>query len=243
MDNLAKKVEKETYELKELRCVDDNKINESIEYINKIHRDEDKFICVGVKDENGKFHQWSYSKDKLIKDDVIRYLHSLKSNTYMSINSFFLTVRKSTNVRRINALYVDIDNHKSEVNKESVQALIKHLQKNYYNKVIPVPTVTVSTGRGVQLIFLLEHLPSKALKFWQNIENELAKRLRNLSFKGFELDESCTDVTRVFRMPGTLNTKSKSYSEIVEINENIYRLDELKKEYFKYVPKFNKNIN
>lgn len=240
MSNLARREEKETYELKELRCVDDKKIKESIEYINKIHRDEDKFICIGIKDENEKFYQWSYLKEKLIKEDVIKYLHNLKLNTYISINSFYIPVRNSNNIRRINALYVDIDNHKKMVTKESVQALLEYLKKNYYNKSIPTPTITVGTGRGIQLIFLLEHLPKQGLKFWQNIENELAKRLKNLNFEGFELDESCADVSRVFRLPGTINIKSKTYAEIVEINDNIYRLDELKKEYFKYVPKFTK---
>ena len=172
-----------------------------------------------------------------MKKEVIQYLHNLKLNTYVSINSFYIPVRNSNNIRRINALYIDLDNHKEIVTKEMVQALLKHLQNKYYGKVIPDPTIVVETGRGVQLIFLLEHLPKQGLKFWQNIENELAKRLKSLNFKGFELDESCTDVTRVFRMPGTLNTKSNSYAEIVEINNNIYRLDELKKEYFKYIPK------
>ncbi|ENY98436.1 hypothetical protein HMPREF1092_03347 [Clostridium thermobutyricum] len=237
MSNLARREEKEIKKLSDLRCLDNKKIEESIIYINKIHRDDDGFITIGIKDKKEKFYQWCYSEDELIKKEVIQYLHTLKLNTYVSINSFYIPVRNSNNIRRINALYLDIDNHKKIVTKESVQALLEHLQKNYYNKSIPTPTITVGTGRGVQLIFLLEHLPKQGLKFWQNIENELAKRLKILNFKGFELDESCTDVTRVFRMPGTLNTKSNSYAEIIEINNNIYRLDELKKEYFKYIPK------
>lgn len=237
MSNLARREEKEIKKLSDLRCLDNKKIEESIIYINKIHRDDDGFITIGVKDKKETFYQWCYSEDELMKKEVIQYLHTLKLNTYISINSFYIPVRNSNNIRRINALYIDIDNHKELVTKEMVQALLKHLQNKYYSKVIPDPTIVVETGRGVQLIFLLEHLPKQGLKFWQNIENELAKRLKSLNFKGFELDESCTDVTRVFRMPGTLNTKSNSYAEIIEINNNIYRLDELKKEYFKYIPK------
>ncbi|MGL5358096.1 MAG: helix-turn-helix transcriptional regulator [Metamycoplasmataceae bacterium] len=234
MSNLAKKEEKEIKHLRDLRIINPKKIEESIKFIEKIHGETDGYITLAVKNNVG-FSQWHYKLEET--NGVIEHLHRQKTDSYVSINSFYISVRNTNNIRKINALYIDIDNHNDTVTKEMVQALIKYLKKHYYNKNIPEPTITVFTGRGLQLIFLLENLPSQALKFWQNIENELAKRLRSLNFNGFQLDESCTDVTRIFRLPGTINTKSKTYAEIIEINDNVYRLDELKKEYFKYVPK------
>ncbi|MGL5649384.1 MAG: hypothetical protein ACRDDY_16200 [Clostridium sp.] len=235
MSNLAIKAELRA--LKYLRNVNEKKISESIDYIKSIHRNDDGFITIGVKDEEGNFYQWNYAETEIIKEDAIQYFHSLRLNTYASINSFFIPVRNTNNIRRINALYIDIDNHKDKVSKEMIVDLIKHLEGEYYNKLIPKPSITVSTGRGIQLVMLLEHLPKQGLKFWQNIENEMVKRLEKLDYKGFKVDVSCTDVTRVFRIGGTYNTNSKSYCEVLEINDNVYRLDQLKKDYFKYVPK------
>ncbi|MGL4741847.1 MAG: hypothetical protein ACRC41_13720 [Sarcina sp.] len=234
MGNLAKKIENEIKSLGDLKVLNPRRLEESIKFIDKIHRDDDGFITAALKDETG-FSQWHYNLENL--SGAVEQVHRQKTDSYISINSFYIPVRNTNNIRRINALYLDIDNHSRIITAEMVQALIKHLKKYYYKKNIPEPTITVFTGRGIQLLFLLEDLPKQALKYWQNIENELAKRLKKLNFNGFELDESCTDVTRVFRLPGTINTKSKAYAEIIEINDNVYRLDELKKEYFKYVPK------
>lgn len=235
MSNLAIKTELKA--LKYFKSIDDRKINQSINYLKSIHRNDDGFITIGIKDREGNFYQWNYSECEVTEKDVIQYFHSLKLNTYASINSFFIPVRNSNNIRRINALYIDIDNHKDVVTKEMVTDLIEHLEDKYYNNLIPKPSITVNTGRGIQLIMLLEHLPKQGLKFWQNIENEMVKRLEKLDYKGFKVDVSCTDVTRVFRIGGTYNTNSKTYCEILEVNDQVYRLDQLKKDYFKYIPK------
>lgn len=235
MSNLAIKTELKA--LKYFKSIDDRKINQSINYLKSIHRNDDGFITIGIKDMEGNFYQWNYSECEVTEKDVIQYFHSLKLNTYASINSFFIPVRDSNNIRRINALYIDIDNHKDIVTKEMVTDLIEHLEDKYYNNLIPKPSITVNTGRGIQLIMLLEHLPKQGLKFWQNIENEMVKRLEKLDYKGFKVDVSCTDVTRVFRIGGTYNTNSKTYCEVLEVNDQVYRLDQLKKDYFKYIPK------
>ncbi|MGL5646820.1 MAG: hypothetical protein ACRDDY_03130 [Clostridium sp.] len=234
MSNLAKREEKEIKYLRDLRIINPKKIEESIKFIDKVHGQTDGYITLALKNVDG-FNQWHYKLQEI--NGAVEHLHKQKTDSYVSINSFYIPVRNANNIKRINALYLDIDNHNSIVTTEMVQELIKHLKKHYYNKLIPKPSITVSTGRGIQLIILLEHLPKQALKFWQNIENQMVKKLEKLNYRGFKIDTSCTDVTRVFRLPATYNTKSKTYAKILDFNDNIYRLDELKKKYFKYVPK------
>lgn len=210
--------------------IDKNNLKDSQEQLNLIHSEDDGFITMVIKDQ-GKWNQYHYKIEDL-DQDTLNYFLSADKDTYMSVNSFYAPIRKAECVRKINALFLDLDNHNFKMDKHYLDSALYFLENDYFNKIIPEPSLIVATGRGLQLYFKIENLPKQALPLWQMVQNEMIDRMQGFDYQGFEIDESCTDVSRVFRLCGTLNTKSNTRARIIDINNNCYRLDELIQEYF-----------
>ena len=210
--------------------IDRNSIDEGKEQLDLIHNNDDGFITMVIKDQ-GKWNQYHYKLEDL-SQDTLNYFLSINKDTYMSVNSFYAPIRKAECIRKINALFLDLDNHNLNMDKYSLDSALYFLENDYFNKVIPEPSLIVATGRGLQLYFKIENLPKQALPLWQLVQNKMIERMQDFDYKGFEIDKSCSDVSRVFRLCGTLNTKSNTKARIIDINNNCYRLDELIQEYF-----------
>lgn len=210
--------------------IDKNNLKDSQEQLNLIHSEDDGFITMVIKD-HGKWNQYHYKIEDL-NHDTLNYFLSADKDTYMSINSFYAPIRKAECVRKINALFLDLDNHNFKMDKHCLDSALYFLENDYFNKIIPEPSLIVATGRGLQLYFKIENLPKQALPLWQMVQNEMIDKMQAFDYQGFEIDGSCTDVSRVFRLCGSLNTKSNTRAKIIDINSNCYRLDELIQDYF-----------
>ena len=101
-----------------------------------------------------------------------------------------------------------------------------HLEEDYFNKSIPRPNLIIDSGRGLYLIWLINKVPSKALPLWKAIEEYLYSVL-----KPFGADRQALDPTRVLRVPGSINSKSKTEVKIIEEYGYIYDLREIQAEY------------
>ena len=74
------------------------------------------------------------------------------------------------------------------------------------------------------LIWLLNSVPSKALPLWKAIEEYLYSVL-----KPFGADRQALDPTRILRVPGSINSKSKTTVKVIEQYDYIYDLREIQK--------------
>ncbi len=74
----------------------------SSDYINCLHAGDDGYITIATKNDD-IYKQYHYKLDEL--DKLIYDL----DNMYVSMNSFFIPRRGVQNVRKLNALYIDID--------------------------------------------------------------------------------------------------------------------------------------
>ena len=96
------------------------------------------------------------------------------------------------------------------------------LEKNYFNQSIPIPNYVIDSGRGLYLIWIINAVPSKALPLWKAIQDYLYNQL-----KCFGADRQALDATRILRVPGSINSKSKTVVNIVDEYEYIYDLREI----------------
>lgn len=204
------------------------------EHIQLVHDSDDGYISL-LQNDNGLFTQRHFKINSLDDIDINNNI-----DNYMSINSFYIPKRKIENVRRINGLYLDIDNHNNDITRYSIEGALYTLYKEYFNIIIPEPTLILFTGRGFQLFFKIDDLPKQGLALWQMVQNEIINKMKDFNYCNFSVDESCNDVTRVFRLVDTLNTKSKTKSYCIELNNNTYRLNELIEEYFPNLKAINK---
>lgn len=172
----------------------------AMDYLAIHHDDAERYICIAEKDGDA-WHQWLYHIDevrKMSNDDP----RLTGFDKYFSLNTFYRPSRMGADVRHIRALYVDIDCYNVGLKPHEVA---KKLQDEYFETKIPTPNVITFTGRGINCIWLIKHAPKGATKSWARMNSYLFEQLKPLG-----ADSTCaTDLARMFRTPGSINSKSK----------------------------------
>lgn len=172
-----------------------------------------------------RYYQNYYRASGLIKAD-----YTGVENCYVTMNSFYRTSgldeqygRDVLHLKRLNALYVDIDCYKLGLTKSEV---LKRLSAEYIGIQVPTPTFIIDSGRGIYLIWKLRNEDKKALPRWTAVEQYLTDTLEELG-----ADQACTDASRILRVPFSKNPKSNSFVDILEFNDVTYSIYEIAKEY------------
>ncbi|MBI6019186.1 DNA-binding response regulator, partial [Clostridium perfringens] len=181
-------------------------------YIDNIHSRSKGWITRSVIDKKG-YSQWHYKYAEL-KD-----LDMSDENIYITLNTFYKPCRRLENIKELNTLFIDLDYYKTGKTKDQV---LMNLEKNYFNQSIPIPNYVIDSGRGMYLIWIINAVPSKALPLWKAVQEYLYNQL-----KYFGADRQALDATRILRVPGSINSKSKTVVNILDEYEYIYDLREI----------------
>lgn len=144
-------------------------------------------------------------------------------NVYVSMNTFYVNERLVDRLKRLNALYVDIDCYNMGLDKNSV---LMDLQDNVFDTVIPCPTFVIDSGRGLYLIWKLKNEDRNALPRWTTVQDYLFKTL-----EPYGADPACKDSARILRVPFSINGKSNTQVEILQFNDVTYRISDIEREY------------
>ena len=188
---------------------------EQLNYLDILHSDSKGWITRA--EINCGYKQWHYRYKELLEQDFNQ------ENVYISINTFYSTFRRLEYLKELKAQFIDLDIYKTGFTKAQI---IMHLEADYFNKSIPRPNLIIDSGRGLYLIWLLNSVPSKALPLWKAIEEYLYSVL-----KPFGADRQALDPTRILRVPGSINSKSKTTVKVIEQYDYIYDLREIQNEY------------
>ena len=191
------------------------KYSELISYLDILHSTSKGWITRA--EINCGYKQWHYKYNDLLGQDFN------KENVFMSLNTFYSTFRRLEYLKELKAQFIDLDTYKTGFTKEQI---LMNLEENYFNQSIPRPNFIVDSGRGLYLIWLLNSVPSKALPLWKAIEEYLYSVL-----KPFGADRQALDPTRILRVPGSINSKSKTTVKVIEQYDYIYDLREIQNEY------------
>ena len=141
---------------------------------------------------------------------------------YTSMNTFYTYERKVDKVKRLNALFVDLDYYKLGLSPESV---LFDLYDNYFGRKIPHPTFVIDSGRGMYLIWKINE-DKNALPRWTSIMKYLVDICAP-----FNADHASTDAARILRVPFSVNSKSGNPVRIIDFNDISYTLHEIIREY------------
>lgn len=191
------------------------KINKG-EYIEKVHGNSKGWITRSCIDENG-YSQWHYKYAELKETDLAG------ENIYITLNTFYKPCRRLECIKELNCVYIDLDYYKTKYTREQI---IMNLEENYFNKIIPATNYILDSGRGLALLWLINKVPSKALPLWKAVQEYLYSQL-----KEFGADRQALDATRILRVPGSINSKSKTVVSIIDEYDYIYDLREIQREY------------
>lgn len=179
-------------------------------------RADDKYEC-----HSAILGAWSdgvFSDHMFTKDDFFSEISNLmgKEDFYFSVNSFYCAHRKTENVRHLNAIVLDYDFYKlNQFKGLKAEEMLERTRPS-----LPAdPSFVVDSGRGLYIIFALEHCPYQLADLYRSIVNTLQKQQ-----EVFGADPKATLVTQVIRIPGTVNSKSGKTVEIIECNDKRYSI-------------------
>ncbi|MPM02786.1 hypothetical protein SDC9_49041 [bioreactor metagenome] len=141
----------------------------------------------------------------------------------------------------LNTIIIDIDSHKkgksptreerTEIERMIVYAIDGVLVED---SVICEPNIVVHTGRGMQLIWLLESAANELSRLYQFVCESYIKAIKSLlssdeKFKRYNVDCACSKrIMGLNRLPGTFNTATSDLVTFDIVHK--YRMD-LPKEY------------
>lgn len=187
-------------------------VTEQLSYLDTVHSNSKGWITKAEIKKN-TFNQWHYKYLELIKQDFEQ------ENVYTSLNTFYSTYRRLEYLKELKAHFIDLDIYNTGFTKEQV---LMALENDHFNKSIPRPNLIIDSGRGLYLIWLINSVPSQALPLWKAVEEYLYNDL-----KSYGADRKALDPTRVLRVPGSINSKSKTVVKILDEYDYIYDLREI----------------
>lgn len=216
--------------------IDEIYVQDAVENIDILHRSDDGFIAVGQK-INKSWNQYHYKTDEL-KDNIAKLL-SLDGNLYMSPNSFFIPNRRIENIRKLNALYLDLDYYKiKELKNLDHQYIIGMIENNYFKDgLVPEPSFIIFTGRGLAVYWLIEPVPSGVLPLWNAVQRHFLSTLSALGS-----DAKSIDSARVMRLAGSKHQASDERAKLyIYDSDSLYKLSDLQEDYLPALTPYVKN--
>lgn len=217
--------------------VPDECIKAAVKNIELLHSNDDGFAAIAAKRDN-KWSQYHYKIEDLI-NNIAKAL-SIDANIYVTPNSFFRPVRKIQNIRHLNALYIDIDFYNIEKYKKcDHKYMINVIKYEYFESgLLPEPTFTVFTGKGLAYYWLIEPCPVTILPLWNVVQRYFLETL--LEVGG---DRKSIDSARVMKIAGSIHTETKKRAELYINDEKlIYRLSDIQRDYLPELSKETESI-
>lgn len=183
-------------------------------HLEVLHKESKGYITIASKDP--AYKQWHYKSKEIFENpkDILNEI-----NAYVSQNTFYKPQRRIENIKELRAIYIDIDCHKTKYSKEAVQFF---LENDLYGYKIPRPNFLIDSGRGLYYVLLIKPVPSMAMPLWYAVQRYIYNQL-----KEYGADACALDPTRVLRVVGTVNSKSNSFVEILDMYDYEYTLREI----------------
>lgn len=183
------------------------------DYANFIHP-EDAYITVATK-SNDKWVENSYRTDEWPVNVKIDSM----TDSYNSVNTFYIPRRGNDNVRHLNAFYVDLDIYNVGLSKNQA---IEQIEFLINTDRIPQPTMIIDSGRGLYAIWKINSVPGKfknVQRLYSHIQKYLIETMTEIGS-----DPQASDMARVLRTPGTYNTKSNSVVKVMRSEGIVYAM-------------------
>ncbi|WP_068982856.1 hypothetical protein [Lysinibacillus xylanilyticus] len=147
----------------------------------------------------------------------------LGKDVYFSLNTFKSYKRVSEDCVRLNALYTDLDFYKAKPKIDLIEARYQ-IDEMIANEVILSPNIIIHSGRGLQLIWLMEYMKyDNYLKLWGHMQNEIYKRFQHL-----HSDSKAKSVTQIFRLAGSISSKTGGIIRAEYLRDARYSIGEMK---------------
>lgn len=193
-------------------------------FLNHLYTGRGGYVAHGTISVDG-----GYSERFMAASDVFSLSVDATQNEYISLNTFLSPSkpdgsggRKVNNLKRLNALYLDIDCYKLGLSKDDV---LSRLERFYFGAKIPAPTFVMDSGRGLYLIWSINE-DRNALPRWSRVQQFLYESCKDLN-----ADPQALDAARILRVPSSVNQKNGVSVSVLRFNDVSYTLHRIIKDY------------
>lgn len=215
--------------------VDIENIEKAVLHIDTLHRLDDGYITIALKKDN-QWAQYHYKVDEL-KNNIGKVLSVEGVNVYLSPNSFYKPIRRIENIRKLNALYIDLDYYTLDKLRDLTNdQILWQLENDYFGIEVPEASFVVMTGRGLAIYWLIEPLPYKALPLWNAVQKNFLNKLKEIG-----ADEKSIDAARVMRLSGSINQKNGNTADLLLYSNETYNLRNIQEDYLPELTPYIKN--
>jgi hypothetical protein len=166
------------------------------------------------------WHQHSYPLEKLY--EVLSACGDM-DDVYISQNRFYGS-RSNDRIAELSAMYTDLDYYKRPELAEMRAAGVRDLAlESLIRERIPHPSLIMSTGRGLAMVWRHEPVPGYARAKWGRCQERIFEAL-----KGLGADPMAKSPSQVLRLAGTYNSKSGALVESIFKNlDDVWDFGEL----------------
>jgi hypothetical protein len=149
-----------------------------------------------------------------------------QTDTFLSQNRFRDRRRAVAQVQRLCGLYSDVDYYRvPELGGLSPEAVLEKLLERLRDAGIPEPSMALSSGRGLYLVWRHTPVARKQLTDWNATQDRIYRVL-----KPFGADPKARDAARVIRISGTRSSKNGAIVRLLgDASEGVYRFKDLVK--------------
>lgn len=144
---------------------------------------------------------------------MLTFANYLGMSMYMSVADYKRAKREAENLYGVSSMILDLDTYNSihecdtdEEMFESMQPILKRIGVE--------PNMYINSGHGRYLVFSFNNVNLSISKM-QKLYKETIKKLI-FQFKEFGADSKCSDITRIFRLPGNINPKTGDAAYIIK---------------------------
>jgi hypothetical protein len=136
-----------------------------------------------------------------------------QTDYWLSQALFYRPNRRAVNVSGVGLCWVDLDYYSvAKLRHLSPDEIAGMVLLRCRGMGIPTPSVILSSGRGLQLKWLVERLPKSALPRWNAVQ-----RFLNEAFIDLGADVNARDISRVLRIAGTHNHKNGEMVHLLHV--------------------------
>jgi len=171
---------------------------DNFDLLTAVQPEQGWYAVVGIK---GESRQQEIVETREEFDEWVQHFQRIKRNVFFGVAKYKDgSSRKKDNVLAAKAFWLDIDCGPGKDYGSQAEAL--NALRDFCGSVgLPKPTL-VNSGRGIHVYWTLEQEVTR--EEWEPV----AKRLKEVcGTQGLRVDNSCVEIARILRVPGTMNFK------------------------------------
>lgn len=166
-----------------------------------LHADNKAMVQL-VKLTDGKASYYRSYRGNTLPANVEQWLD--QDDIYISLNVFRGVTRQTNDLVGFNALYTDLDFYKLGISKRQARA---EIQRMIDCNEIPSPSLLIDSGRGYQLIWLVNFMKATEgyTRLWRRMQGAIYDR-----FKHLNADNAARSISQIYRLVGSWSSRTGS---------------------------------